>query len=562
MKKSITLFMFFYLIGFLFCTIPGQGQQPHQKEITIEITNRQLNGSVYSADIVLVLRPNLFWRVDECSFYLEFSTAGLNQTAYIGQNLLNVDPDLAMNYSAYQSVVVRDSNIVPGVMAVELEHIAGRPYAIKRAGSSNLIVRIGTVRWNITSINGMDGIHLITNRVTPFVPRVQHYDSLLNVTNYYTENQIHVPGSPDIPINRGGCSYQFFAPPQTCNASYEPFTTLTPIPENCPRWPQRAGPGVQPAVAKFQYDFDPAETPRGWQAQEFTYSEMMSLLDVARCRWEKQIDSPNINMFDWEQTTTGGRMYFTTNPILIADAPMARMLLAAVTYGARDPNALSYFKDSSQCGPQRSGENFKKRSELVFNNSDAFHSTNPHRHWTTNTEGSCINGFCYDFFSIAQHELGHYIGLGHEIRNPDASMFLSTIWPMPFNLTLCDADNARRLYNPTLVNTAPDNTSCMIPTEVIETESPSKIGENTLTVYPSPNYGDICTVKYSLNQDALIQISVVDLFGNQVMPVIEKQRQAGIYQSSFSTETLQGGAYLVTLQINETYLAQKFVLVK
>lgn len=559
MKKLITM-MFFYLIGFLLCTVFSQAQQPNQREITIEITNRKLTGSVYTADVVLVLRPNLFWRVDECSFYLNFSTIGLNQTAYIGENLLNVDPELAINYSAYQSIVYKDNNVIPGIVAVELEHIAGRPYAIKQSGSSNLIVRIGTVRWNVNSISGLDGISLVTDRSGPFIPRVQHYDSLLNITSYYTETQIHVPGSPDIPINRGGCSYQFFAPPQTCNVSYQSFTTLTPIPENCPRWPQRVGPGVQPAVAKFQYDFDPAETPRGWQAQEFDYSEIIPILDKARCQWEKQIDSPNLNMFDWEETTTGGRIYFTTNPLLIADAPMARMMLAAIAYEARDPNALSFFKDSSQCGPQMSQENFKKRSEIIFNNCDAFHGTNPHRHWSTNTTGSCLNGFCLDFFSIAQHELGHYIGLDHEIRNPDACMFLWTVWPMPLNLTQCDADNARRLYNPTLINALPDNTSCATATSVEETTT-FKL-ENTLSVYPSPNYGDICTVQYSLNKNALIKISVTDLHGNQVIPTIEKQREAGIYQSAFSTEALQSGAYMVTLQINGEQLTQKFVLVK
>lgn len=557
MKRLIFIL---YLVNLLFNTLPGQAQQPAQREITIEVTNRQLNGSVYTADLIIVVRPNLSWRVDECSFYLGFNVAALNQTSYIGQSLLNLDPGLSVDYSAYQSVVIRGGNVVPGIVRVELEHILGRPYTVKSADSRNLIIRIGTIRWNATGNDALDGIHLITDRTTPFLPKVQYYDPALKMTFVYTENQIHIPGSPSIPVNRGGCTNSFFAPPQTCNTSYAPLSTINPIADNCPRWPQKVGPGVQPAVARFQYDFNPAFTPTGWQAQDFNYNEIAPALDAARCRWEKQIDSPNLNMFDWEPTTAGGRFYFTTVPEDLSINPLGVFGLAAITYLARDPTGLSTFKDTSQCGPTRGAENFKRRSEIIFNNCAAFHAANPHRHWTTKT-GSCTNDFCYDFFSIAEHELGHYIGLDHELRNPDATMFVETIWAPPLSLTQCDADNARRLYNPSRVAAPPDNTSCSIPTDV-KTESSLKITENALSVYPSPNYGDICTVKYTLNKETLIRLSVTDLLGNQVIPAIEKQREAGIYQSAFSTETLQSGAYLVILHINGEQLTQKFVLIR
>lgn len=549
-------------IFFLLGSLVGQAQQPPQREITIEISNRQLNGSVYSADLVIVVRPNYTWTVDECSMYIGFNVEALNQTAYIGQNLLNIDPALSSSYSAYQSVVTRGGNIVPGVVRVELEHIPGRPYISRTAGSGNLLIRIGTVRWNPTGAGPdvLDGIHLKTDRATPFVPKIQYYDPILQMGFPYTEYQIHVAGSPHIPVYREGCAYQFYAPPQSCEESYIEMATRNPIADNCVRWSQRAGPGIQPAVAKFQYNFDPAEVPRGWQATQFNYGDIIPLLDAARCRWEKQMDTPNLNAFDWEPTTTGGRMYFATDINVISNDLLQRIFTVAIAYGARDPNGLSYFKDSSICGPVQSRERFKNRSEIIFSNARDLYVTNPHRRWTTNT-GTCANNdFCYDFFGIAEHELGHYIGIAHEVRNPDAVMFRVAIWPTMINLTSCDADNARRLYNPTLVNALPDNTSCAVATGVEETTA-FKI-ENTLSVYPSPNYGDICTVKYSINRDALVRISVTDFLGNQVIPVVEKQRGAGIYQSAFSTETLQSGAYLVTLEINGEQLTQKFVLVK
>src|ERR1700754_3292716 len=119
------------LVFTLLCTLVGKAQQPIQKEITIEVTNRQLNGTTYSADIVVVVRPGYTWRVDECSVYLAFNIEALNQTAYIGQNLVNMDPDLSPDYSAYQSVVIKNGNAVPGVVRIELEHVFGNPYIEK-----------------------------------------------------------------------------------------------------------------------------------------------------------------------------------------------------------------------------------------------------------------------------------------------------------------------------------------------------------------------------------------------------------------------------------------------
>lgn len=559
MKKHSTCYKLLFLLLGLMYAQPGQAQQPAQRNITVEISNRQLNGSVYTADIIIIVKPHLTWIVDECAFYVEYNYSALNQTGYIGQNLLNIDPALATDYIAYQSVVTRNGNVIPGIVRVELEHIAGRPYTTKTAGSTNLIVPIGTIRWNVTGTEALDDVFLISSRL-PFLPKVQYYDPITKMGVVYEENQIHVPPTPSIPINRSGCSFQFYAPPQNCNETEVPVGTLTPIPENCQRWPQRAGPGMQPAVARFQYDFNPAWAPNGWQAQDFDYGDIAPLLDVARCRWEKQIDSPGLNMFDWETTTTGGRLYFTVFPEDISIHPLGVLGAAAVTYVARDPNGLSASRDSSQCGPKGTAHSFKRRSEVVFNNCAAFHAMNPHRHWTTNTGGSCSNDFCYDFFSIAQHELGHYIGLAHELRNPDATMFAETIWPMPTNLLQCDADNARRLYNPTLVNTPPDNTTCAIPTSVEET-AVSRV-EETFSVYPSPNHGDVCTVKYSVSRDAFVRIFVTDLSGNHVLPAIEKQRDAGMYQSAFSTEALQSGTYMVILRIDGEQLTQKLVIVR
>lgn len=209
-QKTYTCIFFLSVlcpILFLLGSLVGQAQQPPQREITIEISNRQLNGSVYSADLVIVVRPNYTWTVDECSMYIGFNVEALNQTAYIGQNLLNIDPSLSSNYSAYQSFVTRGGNVIPGIVRVELEHIPGRPYVSRTAGSGNLLIRIGTVRWNPTGAGPdvLDGIHLKTDRSSPFVPKIQYYDPILQMGFPYTEYQIHVAGSPYTSVPRRLC---------------------------------------------------------------------------------------------------------------------------------------------------------------------------------------------------------------------------------------------------------------------------------------------------------------------------------------------------------------------
>lgn len=538
-------------------------QQPNQKEITVIVYNRQFDGQVYSADIRLILRPNFAWTVDDCSIYLSYNPRALNQTGYVGA-MLNIDPELANNYTLLQSYLYdQNGNFVPNIVGIELLHNNNAPFTTKSSGSAQLSFRLGTVRWNATSRSGEDdGIFIFYS--LPFAPVLQYYDPVTQLGMRFGEGQVHLTGTPSLPVRGVPCSNMFYNAPQSCLENLSPRSTRNPQADNCPRWPDRVGPGAQPAVARFQDDFDPAYCPTGWQAVDFNYADIVPRMEAARCRWERQMDNMappnNINAFDWEQTTTGGRFYFTIDAADLSFDPLGGTSIIAVTYDARNPNALSTFVDSSSCGSQEDPASFKGRSEIVFNNTRALLAANPHRRWTTNT-GSCNSHECYDFYAIALHELGHYIGLGHDMGNTQTIMFKTTVWPMLTPITECDADNARRLYIPWRVGERPDNTGyCGSITDV---EQPQSIPDKTaLAVYPSPAYSGSCTVRYALPTAGFVRLSVVDALGTTVYSLAEQHCEQGVHTLVFPTDRLATGIYFVVLHTAAMRTTEKLRIVR
>src|SRR5690606_8247172 len=91
-----------------------------------------------------------------------------------------------------------------------------------------------------------------------------------------------------------------------------------------------------------------------------------------------------------------------------------------------------------------------------------------HLRWTTDLRICGDGPDCIDFFSIALHELGHYIGLAHQLYNHHLVMGNAPVWPMAGTMTACDADNARRLYNPARLGFPVDNSyDCNAVTGVV-----------------------------------------------------------------------------------------------
>ena len=79
--------------------------------------------------------------------------------------------------------------------------------------------------------------------------------------------------------------------------------------------------------------------------------------------------------------------------------------------------------------------------------------------------------------------------------------------------------------------------------------------------YPNP-VNDIANIKYSLAENNFVDIRLFDLTGKLIKQLLHEDREAGIYQLSFSTWNLPTGSYLYKIKAGRFSETKKFTIVK
>ena len=552
----------FLLLGSTCCVLPLTAVQ---KKLTVYVADRHREGSTYYADIWITVRPGYEWRVSEVVIWMRYNTNALNPTLFHNQPVLNLDPELAAN--GYASIETHN----PNYAAVSLDLIAPVSYnnCVVKGGPDGETFRLGTLQWSVVTAREMEMDYVrFADKVAVnafYHRRPDNRDDIIkNDSINWTTNDQSTNTWQNLYITPSGCGSMFYEQPQSCEENLRPVSTFAPLTRISPHWPEEPGPGLQTHIAYYQYDMNAIALPTSAHSRDFNPSLLTTLLDRVRCRWEAQVDHllpPVTNYFEWRETAEGGRIYFTTDIEDIDQSGLGAISVCAVTNMARDENTSFFFRDTSVCGGQIYPVAFKKRSEIIFNNTSLLYIAHPHFKWTTNFAGCGGRPDCHDFYDIALHELGHYVGLAHEERNHLVVMTSADVSPLPSKISQCDADNIRRLYNPAFVGDPPDNTyDCSVVNDIPEVAPTT--ATDALDVYPSLVDNDLCTVVYSLGSRSAFTIRLLDVPGNILATIAHGISDAGQYRTQFSVEHLVSGVYFVLLQSDSSFVARRLTVMR
>jgi photosystem II stability/assembly factor-like uncharacterized protein len=80
-------------------------------------------------------------------------------------------------------------------------------------------------------------------------------------------------------------------------------------------------------------------------------------------------------------------------------------------------------------------------------------------------------------------------------------------------------------------------------------------------VYPNP-FNATAKVKYSIPQQSQVRLSVYDMLGREIALIVNGEKLAGTYETSFDATSFPSGVYVVNLTTPKVILTQKIVLVK
>lgn len=79
--------------------------------------------------------------------------------------------------------------------------------------------------------------------------------------------------------------------------------------------------------------------------------------------------------------------------------------------------------------------------------------------------------------------------------------------------------------------------------------------------YPNP-FNPSTTIRYSLEREAGVELSVFNLLGERVAVVVKERQAPGDYSVDFVADGLPGGVYMYRLSTEHGQLARRFVLLK
>jgi len=80
-------------------------------------------------------------------------------------------------------------------------------------------------------------------------------------------------------------------------------------------------------------------------------------------------------------------------------------------------------------------------------------------------------------------------------------------------------------------------------------------------IYPNP-FNPTTTIRYGLNQNAIIQISIYDIDGRLIIKLINEFQIAGYHYITWDASSYSSGIYFLNMSAGETFETKKMVLIK
>lgn len=95
--------------------------------------------------------------------------------------------------------------------------------------------------------------------------------------------------------------------------------------------------------------------------------------------------------------------------------------------------------------------------------------------------------------------------------------------------------------------------------EVLIYESPKKfiLHQN----FPNP-FNPVTNIKYEILETGLVNLKIIDILGKEIMTIINKELDSGVYETSFDGSDLPSGTYFLTLHTQNFHETRKISLLK
>jgi hypothetical protein len=79
--------------------------------------------------------------------------------------------------------------------------------------------------------------------------------------------------------------------------------------------------------------------------------------------------------------------------------------------------------------------------------------------------------------------------------------------------------------------------------------------------YPNP-FNPSTSISYSIPENTLVTLKIYDVLGNEVVELINEQKESGNYQIDFNASELSSGIYYYTLTAGNFTSTKKMILMK
>lgn len=89
----------------------------------------------------------------------------------------------------------------------------------------------------------------------------------------------------------------------------------------------------------------------------------------------------------------------------------------------------------------------------------------------------------------------------------------------------------------------------------------TNVMNTSLSTYPNP-CSDVMNLKYSLNTQSDVNISIYDMCGHQIKTIVNKQQLAGTHTFEWNTKILSNGVYFVKMTTGQGTITNKIVIAK
>ena len=79
--------------------------------------------------------------------------------------------------------------------------------------------------------------------------------------------------------------------------------------------------------------------------------------------------------------------------------------------------------------------------------------------------------------------------------------------------------------------------------------------------YPNP-FNPVTTISYQLPKAGMVSLKVYDILGNEIVTLVNENKEAGFYNSDFDASKLNSGVYIFQLKASDFVMSKKMISVK